>query len=180
MKSLVAVVMLMLSSLPGFAQERTGVFVNAVELDPEIVHRLEQAYSTAVLPGRYWYDPYAGLWGLEGGPGIGQLAPGMAMGGALRADASGGGTGVFVNGREIHPQELAWLRQQFGQVQRGRYWLSANGVAGFEGGPPQFDLSPGNGASGYNRTGPGGGLMSDGECHGYLHPDGPSVLGGNC
>jgi len=58
------------------------------------------------------------------------------------------------------------------------------------GGPPAFDLGAaargaaggggGGGGGGYNRNTPGGGLMSDGECSGYLHPGGATVMTGNC
>lgn len=156
----------------------SGVFVNGVELRDDVVSRLKHAYSTNVPAGRYWYDRRSGLWGLEGGPGIGRIEAGLALGGPLQPGASASRTGVFVNGREIHGSELAWLESHFGPVRRGRYWLDAVGRAGFEGGPAQFDLS--GHRPGYNRDTPGGGLMSDGACHGYLHPDGASVVTGDC
>jgi hypothetical protein len=156
----------------------TGVFVNGVELDAVTVERLEAAYATEVIPARYWYDRRSGLWGLIGGPGIGQLASGLPLGGPLALEASGGFTRVVVNNRALHPRELDWLRGRYGEVRPGRYWLDASGVAGFEGGPAQFDLR--NAARGYNRNTRGGALMSDGGCAGYLHPDGPSVMVGDC
>ena len=176
----IAIALLCLLAGTAAGQESSGVFVNGVELQPQTVSHLERAYATEIRPERYWYDARAGLWGLEGGPGIGRIAPGLALGGRLQPGASGGGTGVFVNGREIHPLELDWLRQRFGRVQRARYWLDANGMAGFEGGPAQFNLAGADNAPGYNRNTPGGALMSDGDCFGFLHPDGASVMGGNC
>lgn len=100
-----------------------------------------------VRPGRYWYDPVSGLWGPEGGPAKGQIRAGLPAA-PLRADASGGGTGVFVNGREIHPLEYQRLDALFGYVQPGRYWLNERLVGGFEGGPPQFDLRRATGRGG--------------------------------
>lgn len=177
-----ALVALAAALLPGttLAADDSAVIVNGTALQPRTVQALERAYRSAIPPGRYWYDRASGLWGQEGGPGIGQIAPRLPLGGPLRADASGGGTGVFVNGREIHPDELAYLRRVYGEVRRGRYWLSPYGIAGHEGGPPQFDLRQAGGAAGFSRDTPGGSLMSDGACGGYLHPDGPTVMFGDC
>ncbi len=161
------------------ARARSDVMVNGVELDSRTIQSLEAAYATRVLPGRYWYDARSGLWGSIGGPGIGQIAPGLRLGGPLSREASGGLTAVIVNNRALHPTEVAWLQRQFGRVLPGRYWLDASGLAGFEGGPAQFDLRSATGP-GYNRNTPGGALMSDGRCAGYLHPDGPSVMVGDC
>ena len=165
--------------MPSFSDADSGVHVNGVELDRQTVARIESAYSTPVIPDRYWYDARSGLWGLIGGPGIGQMAPGLRLGGPLSREASGGLTAVIVNNRALHPTEVAWLQRHFGRVLPGRYWLDASGVAGFEGGPAQFDLRSATGP-GYNRNTPGGALMSDGRCAGYLHPDGPSVMVGDC
>lgn len=162
--------------------------VNGVALDDATRGALAAAYG-AVPDGAYWYDPMIGLWGVEGGPGIGRILPLLDFGAALAANASGGGdgrlTGVFINGREIHPQELQLLTQMFGYVTPGRYWLNAQLVGGYEGGPPQFDLRAlaaqnAGGAGGYNRNTLFGGLMSDGQCAGYLHPGGATVMTGNC
>lgn len=106
---------------PATAQAGSGVLVNGQTISDAAVHALEQIYRTTVPDSQYWYDPVSGLWGLEGSPGIGQIAAGMNLGRRLSASASG-----------------------------------------------------------YNRGTAGGSLMSDGDCYGYLHPDGTSVLGGNC
>jgi hypothetical protein len=175
---LILVLVLALGLAQDLAWAGTGVFVNGVELDAVTVQRLEAAYATRIIPTNYWYDRRSGLWGVIGGPGIGQLPAGLALGGPLSHDASGGLTPVIVNNRALHPSELAWLRGRYGGVRPGRYWLDASGMAGFEGGPAQFDLRGANG--GYNRNTQGGALMSDGRCAGYLHPDGPSVMVGDC
>jgi hypothetical protein len=84
----------------------------------------------------------SGLWGPGGGPSIGQVLPGLALGGALRMDASGpnGRTGVFFNGREIHPNEYA-AAAPVRVRHTGWYWLSPQGIGGVEGGPPTFNIS---------------------------------------
>lgn len=168
-----------------------GVSVNGAMLDGATRAALQQAYG-AVPDGRYWYDPLSGLWGVEKGPSVGRLMPGLALGGALRADASASGdgmtTGVFINGREIHPEEYALLAALFGYVNPGRYWLGPDLTGGYEGGPVLFDLkASAAGVKGTNAGGPGynrstlfGDLMSDGQCSGYLHPNGSTVMTGNC
>jgi len=97
-----------------------------------------------VPPGRYWYDAASGGAGVWGGPASAYLGPGLPLGGRLPAEASGGGsgrlTGVFVNGRELHPIDVQGLRQVLGQVQAGRWWWDAAGNVGREGGPTAFNF----------------------------------------
>ncbi len=94
--------------------------------------------------GAYWYDPRTGASGRWGGPALAFLPPGLQLGGPLPADASGGGqgtlTGVFVNGRELHPLDVLGLQQLIGQVWPGRWWVDAQGNYGLEGGPPVGNL----------------------------------------
>jgi hypothetical protein len=163
------------------------VVVNGVVLDARTRHALEVTYRTRLQAGRYWYDRASGLWGRVGGPSQGQIAAGLPFG-RLDARASVGAyagvTGVYVNGREIHPAELARLRMLFGPVRRARYWLDASGAAGYEGGPAQFDLRAAAAqrrGGGYIRRGPGGATGSDGSCSYYNDPStGASVMTGSC
>jgi hypothetical protein len=178
--------LLVLLAAPAAAEP---VIVNGLPLDAAIRQALEARYG-ALVSGRYWYDGYSGLWGLEGGPSRGQIIPGLRLG-RLAPDASVRSiwlkTFVFVNGREIHPQEFAALQRLFGRVEPGRYWLSPQGVAGYEGGPAQFDLraaamarSPPRGGA-YTRNGAFGNTGSDGSC-GYYNDveSGASVMVGDC
>ncbi len=162
-----------------------GVFVNGTAVSRESIETLQQRLgiptSAAIPDGRYWYDGFSGLWGMEGGPTLGQILPNLELGGPLQPDASGGGTGVFINGREIHQQEVLYLQQLFGYVQPGRYWLNWQGIGGYEGGPAMFNLQAAAAASGgsnYTRRTPFGGLGGDGNCSYYMHPSGSSVM--NC
>jgi hypothetical protein len=164
------------------------VVVNGQVLDARTRHALEASYRTRLHAGQYWYDRASGLWGRVGGPSQGQITPGLQLG-RLDARASVGAyagvTGVYVNGREIHPAELSRLRMLFGSVRRARYWLDASGVAGYEGGPAQFDLRAAavtqRRGSGYIRRGPGGATGSDGSCSYYNDPStGASVMTGSC
>lgn len=183
--SRVAILLVLVAiEVPAYHQTAGGpIIVNAQELSAQQGTELIQLYGP-IPAGRYWYDPVSGLWGPDGGPGTGQILPFLPLGGPLQADASGGGTGVFVNGREIHHQEYSRLLQLYGSVIPGRYWMNAQLIGGFEGGPATFNLnaasSAGQGSSGYNRNTIGGGIMSDGSCSGYLHPGGATVMTGNC
>jgi hypothetical protein len=185
MRRLIAVLVAagVLTALPLAAQTR--VTVNRVELTADILQALAQ-YGIQVAPGDYWYDGVSGLFGLMGGPGVGFTMPNLQLGGALTADASGGGsgslTGVFVNGRELHPQDVAAL-STLGPVYPGRYWLRFDGWYGLEGGMPIGNLimiaQQAAGGPGYNRSSLFGHLGSDGQSSYFFDPNsGCSVMSG--
>lgn len=176
------------AAAPAAAQE---VIVNHGRLDERTRTALERTYGVPVAPGRYWYDAFSGVWGMEGGPAQGQIHPGLQLGGALRADASRGDTGVFVNGRQLHRLDVAALRRCT-QVTPGRYWVAANGIGGYEGAPPSFNLAvlcgnAGGGSStrcdnygggqfncGNPRTGIG--MISEGGGRGAVFVDGKVIM----
>ena len=171
------------------AQSR--VYVNGEHVSQEQFAQELRRYGipmqVQVPDGRYWYDARSGLWGVEGGPTAGLLPPSLRLGGELQADVSGSGTGVFMNGREIHPLEYAYLHQIFGYVLPGRFWLDAQGNGGLEGGPPMFNLvaaaqqaGVGGGGNNSTRRGPFGATGSDGNCSYFMHPNGSSVMSGRC
>jgi len=126
---------------PAAPTERV-VIVNGKRLSAAELERLERTYHTEIRAADYWYDRRTGAWGLRGGPTRGFILPGLELGGGrLAADASGGGTQVFINGRELHPQDVFVLQSCLPlPVQRGRNWVEANGIGGYEGGPPMFNL----------------------------------------
>lgn len=118
------------------------IVVNGVPLSTETVRQLKRLYPVPIKPGRYWYDAFSGAWGLEGGPIAGQMLPGLKLGGPLRADASRGTSGIFINGRQLTLSERAYLEQTCRtRTVPGRYWVNARGAGGFENGPAWFDLS---------------------------------------
>ncbi len=117
-----------------------AVVVNGEVLDEAALAGIEQRYGVRIDAAEYWYDPALGAWGLLGGPALGFIMPGLELGGPLAADASGNGTSVFVNGRALHPVDLVRLQTITGPIAPGRYFLLANGLAGFEGGPPLWNL----------------------------------------
>lgn len=117
------------------------VFINGKALDRVTLEQLQQLYPLPIPPGRYWYDPVSGAYGVEGKPVTGQMLPGLALGGALRANASRGTSGVFINGRQLTFGEKAYIEQACQTpVMPARYWVNAQGLGGYEGGPASFNL----------------------------------------
>ena len=119
--------------------ETRSVIINDVRLSDEQVVALERRFRIPMRDGNYWYDRRGGACGLKGGPTAGSTLPGLDVGGPLKANASNGNTGVFVNGRELHIMDVVVLRQ-FVPVYSGRYWCDAYGNGGFEGGPALWNV----------------------------------------
>ena len=111
------------------------VYINRIKLDNRKLVALEQGYQTTIQNGNYWYDRFCGAWGVEGGPTTGFIMAGLDLPGPMPSDVSGGGTGIFINGREIHPMDQRGLQQLFGVTYAGYYWLDAQGNLGVVGGP---------------------------------------------
>jgi hypothetical protein len=142
--------------------------------DLQVLAQIEQMYGRAAPAGDYWYDPVSGAGGAWGGPTLGFLPAGLALGGPLPANASGGGdgrlTGVFVNGRELHPIDVQVLVATYGQAIPGRWWVDGQGNAGPEGGPAWVNLvqlarQRGGGADSYYRSdGTGNNVFVGGGC----------------
>jgi len=179
--------LLIFVELPDVAAADKKVVINGTQLTAKNIQTLERSYGVPLQTGRYWYDKMSGLWGYAGQPTAGQILPGLQLGGLLKANASNGNTGVFINGRQLPVVEVTYL-QQLGTVYKGRYWMNAQGVGGIEGGPAIFDLgaaarqrSRGGLYGGNSRTTPFGHLGSDGKCSYYFDPkSGSSVMSGNC
>lgn len=113
----------------------TGVFVNRQQMSHDQVAALTAMVGAPINAGQYWYDHATGLYGMQGGRSLGQILPGMtAILQPVAPDASGGNTRVFINGRAIHPSELAELKQMYGIVPDGRYMMNGFGQVAPEGG----------------------------------------------
>jgi hypothetical protein len=145
------------------------------------LEQLERWHGVTLPNGHHWYDSLSGLWGIWGQGSQGQIAAGLTLGGPLPPNASGGGqdsqTGVFINGRELHPTEVADL-QQITQVYPGRYWLDAQGNGGIEGQPLSFNLvtlaqqaqsQSQGGAWGHSTSDPQGNNYVGGDGQGFTH-----------
>lgn len=101
---------------------------------------IELMFRFRLEDGAWWYDRMSGAIGRWGGPISGHIPGALDLGPEMSPDCSCSGTGVFVNGREIHPDDLAGLRPLIGLVQPSRYFVDAVGNAGYEGGPALFNL----------------------------------------
>jgi hypothetical protein len=144
------------------AHPARSVFINRVSIPEETLQSLAALYRADIPDGRYWYDRVSGAWGMEGGPTLGFTAAGLSLGGPLPADASGRGTGVFINGRELHVLDVLALQRLTGPIAPGRYWLDPAGNAGFEGGPAIANLRVLAAQAGTYRQGSGVGQNYDG------------------
>lgn len=168
------------------------VVVNGVSLDQKTRQALERGYGIPIKPGRYWYDNVSGVWGMEGGPGAGQIDAGLKLGGPLKRNASKGKTGVIVNGRELHEKDVAALQHCL-DIVPGRYWVLANGLGGPEGGSPQFNLAAlcgaksgggssmtcedyGNGQFNCSNKNTGIGMIGEGGGQGAVFIDGKVIM----
>jgi hypothetical protein len=164
-----------LSSAAQAGADTAAVVVNGRSLTAETLRALQQVYPVPIAPGRYWYDRMSGAWGREGEPIAGQMIAGLALGGELRADASRGNSGVFINGRQITAGEKAYLEQLCQTpVLPARYWILFNGMGGYEGGPATFNLGQCPGLSTQN-SGPRS--MSRTYCDGNGNCTTSGVLG---
>jgi hypothetical protein len=117
----------------------TSLYVNGTALTTDEIQSIEKKYGVQLVPGKYWYDKNSGAWGIDGGPTVGFVMPGLNVGGPLKANASNGNTQVFINGRELHYMDVAGL-QQLGPVIPGRYWVDNHWNCGYEGGPALFNI----------------------------------------
>jgi hypothetical protein len=126
---------------PASTQGQRHVMINEQRFSDAEVAQLERVYKVRIGDANYWYDRVLGAWGIKGSPTLGFITPGLNLGGPLRADASGGGTRIFVNGRELHRYDVAALQQITGPILPGRYFITGQGLAGYEGGPPMWNLA---------------------------------------
>jgi hypothetical protein len=163
------------SRAPNPAAAPRKVIINGVQLTEAQIKSVETAARGPVQPGNYWYDKVSGAWGYQGGPMAGLVPAGLDVGGPLRADASNGTTGVFINGRELAVADVYALQRWIGTpVIPGRYWVDAQGYFGYEGGPVAGNLvilAQQNGTR-YGRQG-----NTTTECNGGACSSGNSVTG---
>ncbi|CAM2068853.1 hypothetical protein SCOR_26030 [Sulfidibacter corallicola] len=140
-----------------------NVVINHKRLTNDQVHALQRQLNLRIMDGRYWYDRTCGAWGYEGGPTAGFILAGLDVGGRLRTNASNGNTGVYINGRQLHYLDVAYLQRMFGTVYRGRYWVDAYGNFGYEGGQALGNLVALSQQSGGSGGGGGGSTFYRGD-----------------
>lgn len=150
------------------------VIINGERLSDNAILSLSAQYNMRIQDGRYWYDSYSGAWGYEGGPIQGFTRSGLPLGGKLQADASGGETGVYLNGRELPSQDLDLFINLLGQLPPGDYWLDSHFNFGIVNGTQHISLlaliqqrneSQAAGNKPSSGSGDDGGLLwSQGDC----------------
>lgn len=133
-----------INGVPRARLQGRAISINGLPVGPEDAQALGQLEHNrrAELPdGDYWYDSTNGALGFWGGPTVEFVEPGIAFRAELPEHASGGGTGVFVNGRELHPEDHTRVSGLVGRsVPMGRYWMDAEGNVGPEGGGTLMNL----------------------------------------
>lgn len=160
---------LLLTTSAVWSRTLSEVWVNDIALPETVLMSFQQQFGYRPAPGRYWYDRATGAWGLSGQGTAGFIPPGLALGGTLRADASNGNTGVFINGRELAQSDVQAFQAIGIAAQPGRWWVDAYGNAGAEGGPALFNVyalaRQSGGDSLYRKSGDGSSLWlgSDGS-----------------
>ncbi|MFH2012861.1 MAG: hypothetical protein ABIJ37_09220 [Pseudomonadota bacterium] len=146
------------------SKRKSDVYINRIRLDVDKLNALETTYQTRIEKGHYWYDRICGAWGVENGPTAGFIMAGLDLPGPMPSDISGGGIGIFINGREIHPLDQQGLQKLFGITYTGKYWLDAQGNLGVEGGPAILNIMAAIQASQRQHT---GGAITHGYGSGY-------------
>ncbi|KAF3628614.1 hypothetical protein T459_21960 [Capsicum annuum] len=108
--------------------EKANITVNG-HLIPDRLIRKAEKRAGPIRPGHYWYDFRAGFWGVIGGPCLGIIPPFVEeFNYPMPDNCAGGSTGVFVNGRELHPKDLKLLANRGLPAEReGSYILEISG-----------------------------------------------------
>lgn len=117
-----------------------NVVVNSRKLSDMEVTDLQNTLRFPIVDGEYWYDSKCGAWGRMGSQCLGFIPPNLNIGGRLLPQASGGGTGVFINSRELHPLDVAAFSRVGIQCIPGRWSIDAAGNCGPEHGPVMFNV----------------------------------------
>ncbi|GMP43731.1 hypothetical protein CsSME_00012979 [Camellia sinensis var. sinensis] len=90
-------------------QGATNVTINGHSISDRLLKKAEKL-AGPIHPGQYWYDFRAGFWGVMGGPCLGIIPPFIEeFNYPMPENCAGGNTSVFVNGRELHQQDLRLL-----------------------------------------------------------------------
>ncbi|KAK9274950.1 hypothetical protein L1049_022207 [Liquidambar formosana] len=88
---------------------RTNVSVNGQPIPDRVVKKAEKL-AGPIHPGEYWYDFRAGFWGVMGQPCLGIIPPFIQeFNYPISENCAAGNTGVYVNGRELHQEDLNLL-----------------------------------------------------------------------
>ncbi|EPS73661.1 hypothetical protein M569_01094, partial [Genlisea aurea] len=103
--------------------EESRVSVNGHAIPDRAVKKAEKL-AGPIQPGEYWYDKKAGFWGVMGHHCLGIIMPDIEeFDHPMPEKCSGGNTGVFVNGRELHRKDLDLLAGRGLPTTRNRSYL---------------------------------------------------------
>ncbi|KAG6520314.1 hypothetical protein ZIOFF_017362 [Zingiber officinale] len=103
--------------------ERSQVWVNSHPIPDHLVWKAEKKAGT-IVPGEYWYDRYAGFWGVMGQPCLGIIPPFIEeFDYPMPENCAGGNTGVLLNRRELHRKDLNMLVTRGFPLSAGRSYL---------------------------------------------------------
>jgi hypothetical protein len=120
---------------PGYAGTSRSVRINNRTYNRDQLRRM--GITGRVQPGNYWYDTRSGAWGYMGTGTRGFTRPGLRFGPMKTPPTN---TKIYINGREITYREVMVLYRLLGRLAPGRYFVNANGDAGYEGGPVRVNL----------------------------------------
>ncbi|XP_016474165.2 uncharacterized protein LOC107795969 isoform X1 [Nicotiana tabacum] len=104
-------------------EEKANTTVNGHLIPDRLIKKAEKR-AGRIQPGHYWYDFRAGFWGVTGGPCLGIIPPFIEeFNYPMPEKCAGGNTGVFVNGRELHPKDLKLLSSRGLPAERDRSYI---------------------------------------------------------
>ncbi|GKU87974.1 hypothetical protein SLEP1_g2296 [Rubroshorea leprosula] len=104
-------------------KDKLNVSVNGYPIPDRMVKKAEKM-AGPIQPGKYWYDFRAGFWGVMGGPCLGIIPPFIEeFNYQMPENCAGGNTGVFVNGRELHKNDLDLLASRGLPTDRDRSYI---------------------------------------------------------
>ncbi|KAF8412141.1 hypothetical protein HHK36_000097 [Tetracentron sinense] len=88
---------------------RSNVWINEQPISGHLVKKAERK-AGPIHPGQYWYDFRAGFWGVMGQPCLGIIPPSIEeFNYPMPKNCAAGNTGILVNGRELHKEDLYLL-----------------------------------------------------------------------
>ncbi|GAB2296683.1 hypothetical protein Dimus_030792 [Dionaea muscipula] len=108
---------------PNDSNENHDVYVNGQLIPP---HELRWAEKQAgpISPGSYWYDSKAGFWGVMGHDCLGIIPPFIEeFSSRMPVDCAGGDTAIYVNGRQLHINDLELLASRGLPTTRDRFYV---------------------------------------------------------
>lgn len=102
--------------------DEDNVTINGHLIPNRLIKNAEKL-SGPVQPGNYWYDFRAGFWGIIGGPCLGIIPPSIEeFRYQMPENCAGGNTSVYVNGRELHQNDLNLLVSRGLPNDKNRYY----------------------------------------------------------